>query len=473
MVNSQHRLRKIPSVGALLQDERLKSVIQRLGNEKVASVVRTAVERVREAVHKGDEPASVDQIVNQVVETLQAFQNSTLKPVINATGVIIHTNLGRAVLGEKVLESLSQVAMGYSNLEYDLDKQCRGHRDEHLLSILKFITGAEDATVVNNNAAGLILALSTLAKGKEVIVSRGELVEIGGSFRIPDILAASGAIMVEVGTTNKTHLYDYENAITENTALIFKAHKSNYDIVGFTEEVSVRQLAAFAHQQGVPFLYDIGSGLLRKPDLPMFESEPTVQDALRDGADIVAFSGDKLLGGPQAGILVGRSACISRLRKAPLMRALRVDKLTIAALSCVIRAYLDDATLLATLPFYHVLLQSDEQLYARATALVTAFSAHNIRTDIVQSLGQCGGGTLPNHTIPSYAVRVIASHSSQKARSEFAGRIFKKLHQSPCPVIAVLRQAELLFDVLTLQDRELESIAQQVSFIINEDVHDV
>lgn len=462
-------LRQLPSVNALQQEPAVADAIRAYGNERVTALIRMILNNVREQIQRGTLTTPSDDVTAQVVSALQRHVDSSLVKVINATGVILHTNLGRAVLGPKIMAEIQPIIEGYSNLEYDLETQNRGQRDSHIIPLLQFITGAEDAAVVNNNAAALILTLNTLAKGKEVIISRGELVEIGGSFRIPDILAASGAIMVEVGTTNKTHRYDYENAITDQTALILKAHKSNYDIVGFTQEVSLAELAELAHANGLPFVYDMGSGLIRKPDLPQLEREGDVHQALRAGVDVVTFSGDKLLGGSQAGILVGHARYLTQLKKAPMMRALRVDKVTLAILGSVMRAYLSDQTLFESLPFYQLLLQTDEELKTKANQLYRELTDRDVAAEILRNTGRCGGGTLPTFEIASYAVKLLSGEQSQKARSQFAEHIFKKLHQTTPPIIGVLRQADVLFDVLTLESADIPKIAQQISLIINQE----
>ncbi len=464
----QEKLRKIPSVAVVLSQEVIKNQIEKNGIELVSFIVRSVIENVRKNILNHGSDICCDEMVANIEETIEFIAKPILKEVINATGIVLHTNLGRAPLGRKVLEDIEGVVSGYSNLEYDLKKMERGHRNDHIIPLLKYITKAEDAVIVNNNAAGLMLALSTLAKGKEVIISRGELIEIGGSFRIPDILSASGAIMVEVGTTNKTHLSDYENAITENTALIFKAHKSNFDIVGFTEEVFVKELADFSKEKGIPFLYDIGSGLIRKPKNLPLENEPDVESAILDGADLVAFSGDKLLGGSQAGIVAGKREYISQLKKAPMMRALRVDKLTLAVLSSVIRSYFNDQTLVENIPLFAMLEQSEETLRRKAESLARELKAHNLVGKIVESTGQCGGGTLPNLRIKSFAVTVVSGNPKQKGQSLFAEKLFNKLHKLEKPIIAILKEGDIFFDVLTISKSDIPYIAEKISEAVGE-----
>jgi L-seryl-tRNA(Ser) seleniumtransferase len=386
----------------------------------------------------------------------------SLRPVINATGVILHTNLGRAPLGRAVVEEIAEVAAGYSNLEFDLREARRGDRNVHVAEILRLLTGAEDALVVNNNAAGITLTLRTLAYGREVVVSRGELIEIGGSFRIPEIMAAAGARMVEVGTTNRTRLEDYERAIGPETALLFKAHKSNYSISGFAAEVPSAELAGLGRRRGVAFFYDLGSGLLRRPPGLPLEGEPDVAGALAGGADLVAFSCDKLVGGPQAGVVAGRTGLVAQLRRAPLMRALRVGKLTLAGLSAACRAYLRDESLERDNPTIAMLARSLSDLENLAAGLRAQIEGRGIAARVVDSAGQCGGGALPELSIPSRAVELVPREGIGDARVTFAERIYRRLLDGDPPVLAVLREGRLLLDVLTLSEAELPQAAQAV-----------
>jgi L-seryl-tRNA(Ser) seleniumtransferase len=464
--NSDKR-RELPGVDTVLEQKSIIELVSRHGHELVAYVVRDVIGDVRKDMLTDKEAPGIESIAKMVCEKVKTFSSPSLKRVINATGVVLHTNLGRAPLGQKVLEELKDIIPGYSNLEFNLKKASRGERNEHVVSLLRFITGAEDALVVNNNAAGIILALNTFAKDREVIISRGELIEIGGSFRIPEIMAASGAKMVEVGTTNKTHLADYEKAIDENTALILKVHKSNYYIKGFSDEVPLKELVKLAHSGEIPVLYDIGSGLLRKPkNLPLRE-EPDVRTALREGADLVTFSGDKLLGGPQAGIIAGKSQWVSTLKKAPMMRALRVGKLTISVLSTVIRSYFNDRTLVESLPLFSMLGRTREDLKKSAGTLVSKLADSGITSRVVKSIGQCGGGSLPNLEIDSFAVSLTCEHKSQKKRSLFAGGVFRKLLDLDTPILGILRRGEILFDVLTLSEADFPYITAAISQILS------
>jgi L-seryl-tRNA(Ser) seleniumtransferase len=387
----------------------------------------------------------------------------SLVPVVNATGVILHTNLGRAPLGRAVIEEIAAVASGYSNLEFDLAAARRGHRGVHVRDLLRLLTGAEDALVVNNNAAAILLTLATLARDREVIVSRGELIEIGDSFRIPEIMAESGARMVEVGTTNRTRIEDYRGAVSERTAMIFKAHRSNFSVSGSTEEVPAAELAGLARERGLVFFYDLGSGLLRRPAGLSLGDEPDVAGVLADGADLVSFSCDKLVGGPQGGVVAGRGELVARLGRSPLMRALRVGKLTLAALSAACRAYLDDEALRRDNPAFAMLSRGPEEVDELARALCAELGRRGITARAVDSAGQCGGGALPGRGIPSRAAEVVPREGIGDDAATFAERIFRRLLACDPPVLGVLREGRLLLDALALSAAELPVVAAAVA----------
>jgi L-seryl-tRNA(Ser) seleniumtransferase len=459
MTQIKANLRQLPGVDTMISREEIVTLAATYGQELITHIIRDVIDHTRDEILKGNPVPSISDMGAQISSLTKIIARPSLKEVINATGIILHTNLGRARLGPKVLADIKSIITDYSNIEYNLAEGVRGHRLDHIAFLLKFITKAEDALVVNNNAAGLILALHTFAKEKEVIISRGELIEIGGSFRIPEILSASGAKMVEVGTTNKTRISDYEQAINPNTAMILKAHQSNFFIEGFTEDVAVAELSKLAVAKNLIFLYDIGSGLLRKPaNLPL-QNEPDVKSAIRHGADLVAFSGDKLLGGPQAGLLVGKKKYISILSQAPMMRALRVGKLTLAALLSVIRSYLDDTTLIESIPLFSMLEKSEDQLRESAIRLSEQLKNAAISCEIIKSEGQCGGGTLPNLKIPSYAILLNSHQKRQKERSQFAETLFYALHTLDTPIIGILRKGEFLLDVLTISESDFPAIA--------------
>ena len=456
-------LRKLPSVGAIIERADVKPLVDTYGREVVTHSTRSVIDRVRTLVSNGAAAPDEASLIADIERLVGVICGRSLKPVVNATGVILHTNLGRAPLGMATATELADITAGYSNLEFDLARGERGDRNVHAREMLRFLTGAEDVLVVNNNAAGIVLTLNTLARDREAIISRGELIEIGGSFRIPEIMAASGAKMVEVGTTNRTRLDDYEAAVTDGTALLFKAHKSNYSIKGFSEEVSARDLADLAHRHGLPLMYDIGSGFLRKiVGLPL-DDEPDVRGALADGADVVAFSCDKLLGGPQAGVLAGRGDFIRRMARAPLMRAFRVGKLTLAALSVVCRAYLTDETALASIPAFSMLTRSTEEVKRLAERLLEELRRLGVEARVVGSTGQCGGGSLPDRELPSMAVEIPPQKGIGSPERTFAERLYRRLLEAEPPVLGILRQGRLLLDVLAVFEEDISYVAEAVS----------
>jgi L-seryl-tRNA(Ser) seleniumtransferase len=457
------QLRALPSTDEVLAHPVVVKLIEIYGRGLVKNAVREAIARARQNVLDGKDTPETERIAAGVAAIAARIGEPSLKSVINATGIILHTNLGRAPLGQTGIDEITSVASGYSNLEFDLNKGRRGSRNTHVRKLLSFLTGAKNALIVNNNAAGITLALNTLARDREVIISRSELIEIGDSFRLPDIMAASGARMVEVGTTNRTSLADYESAIGPETAMLLKAHKSNFAIKGFTLEVSVRELAELAHARGLVMMYDIGSGLLRKPKTLPLETEPDVAGAVADGADLVAFSGDKLLGGPQAGILVGKTDLIATLSRAPLMRALRVGKLTIAALSAACRGYLQEDTLPKVNPIFSMLERSREDIEQLASALLDELTGLDIKAQTVESIGRCGGGTLPDLEIESIAIEILPQGEVSDNDHTFAENLYTRLLQCRPPVLAVLREGRILFDVLTLFANHIPVVARAIT----------
>ncbi|MDD5672786.1 MAG: L-seryl-tRNA(Sec) selenium transferase [Chitinivibrionales bacterium] len=462
MKTNQSSFSQIPSVDSLLKHPLLSDLRNQYGHELAVYAIRQTLADARKSLKKSRKIPSPDDIAGKAKDLIVSIAKPSLKRVINATGVILHTNLGRAVLGDSILKEITPAIQGYSNLEFDLKTGQRGRRGDHIKNLLRFITGAEDACVVNNNAAALVLILHTFAAGKEVIVSRGELIEIGGSFRIPEIMQASGAIMKEVGTTNRTRLGDYARAITKNTAMLFKAHTSNFSIKGFAEDVAFGELSKLASKHKLISVYDVGSGLLRPIPALLQNNEPVVAQILADdfhsNADLICFSGDKLLGGPQAGIIAGRKKLIAQLEAAPLMRALRVDKITLAALSSVCRSFFSAQTLEQNNPTAAMLGRSKDFLKKLADELCAALISAQISCRVIESCGQCGGGTLPDYAIQSYAVELIAPADIRKDRVAFAENSYQKLLQAETPVLAILREGKILFDVLTIQNGEIEMI---------------
>ncbi len=454
----------LPSVDALLRRPEIAGAVLEHGRSLVVQELRDALERLRAALAQGaavaGRDAAADIIENQVVTRLQAWTEPPLRKIFNLTGTVLHTNLGRAPLPPEALAAMAAAADA-CNLEYDLQTGGRGERDDHVIGLIRRLTGAEDAVVVNNNAAAVLLALNSLANRREVLVSRGELVEIGGAFRIPDVMARAGAKLVEVGTTNRTHLADFAGAIGPRTAAIMKVHASNYAITGFTAEVPEPELAALAHERGIPFLNDLGSGSLIDLERYGLPHEPTPMEALRAGADLVTFSGDKLLGGPQAGLVVGRAALIGRLRKNPLKRALRVDKLTMAALAAVLRLYLDPDRLAERLPALRRLTRPEPEIRALADRVAAALSAScgaGVTVSVVSCASQIGSGSRPVDLLPSAAValRVPGGRALAALAKSFRGL--------PVPVIGRLHDDALQFDLRCLEDeagfiRQLDRLA--------------
>jgi L-seryl-tRNA(Ser) seleniumtransferase len=427
-------LRELPSVDDLLGRAELAALAERHGRPLVLAAARSALARAREEIRAGYESGD---IVARVLYELDARTRPNLRRVLNATGVIVHTNLGRAPLGEAALERVQEVARGYSNLEYDLAAGARGSRQDHVAALLRELTGAEAALVVNNNAAAVLLALAALAEGREVLVSRGELVEIGDGFRIPDVLARSGAELVEVGTTNRTRAADYERAITERTAVLLRVHQSNFRIVGFAEQPSLRDLARLAERHGLVLVDDLGSGALVEA-----EDEPTAQASVAAGAHVVTFSGDKLLGGPQAGIAVGRADLVERMRRHPLQRALRADKLTLAALEGTLGLYGAGSR---DLPVLRMLEEPPEAVRARAERLAGLAGG-----TVEETVARSGGGALPTAEIPSFACALELELAEPLRRGE-------------PPVIGIVRGDRLLLDCRTLADQEVDEVAAAVT----------
>jgi len=459
MNKDEYRL--LPGVDIVLQDKACEGVIARYGLGSVTVTVRQIIEQSRQEIGKGAMAMNAEEIIAECDKLLKRKSQSSLHPVINGSGIVLHTNLGRAPLGEKVISVLQEILTGYCNVEFDLHTGKRGKREDHVRSLLQEITGAEDAVVVNNNAAAVMLILKTLAEGKEVIISRGELIEIGGSFRIPDIMAASGAKMVEVGCTNRTKLSDYQDAITPNTGLIFKAHKSNYYIGGFSEEVELDDLVKLAHDNALVMVYDIGSGLLRKPEQLDLANEHDVMSAILSGVDLLCFSGDKLLGGPQAGIITGKQEYVEQIAKAPMMRALRVGKMTISALISVMQAYLNDNELISSIPIFQLLNRKLSEKQVLAEKLMGYINEAGIRAKIVSSFGRCGGGTMPELKIESLAVKLIFDKPDQ------AEIIHQQLLLGEKPVLGILREGDLLFDLTSLMENDLPVLAEQLAIAIN------
>jgi len=455
-------LRAVPSIDELLRATALTDALAECGRELVTSVLREAVDAARaKLLREGEvarEAVTGEALVQQTLRRLASLLAPSLKRVFNLTGTVLHTNLGRAPLPVEAIDAMTAVAAGASNLEYDLATGRRGDRDVHVEQWICRLTGAEAATVVNNNAAAVLLTLNTLARGKEVVVSRGELVEIGGAFRIPDVMARAGARLVEVGTTNRTHRADFSNALGARTALLMKVHTSNYAISGFTAAVPEAELAAVAHDAQLPLVVDLGSGTLI--DLAQFglPREPTVAATLAAGADLVTFSGDKLLGGPQAGIVAGRKDLVARLKRNPLKRALRVDKMTLAALSAVLQLYSSPARAVARVPTLRLLTRKADDIEALARRVAPSLAAvlgARAQVDIKACHSQIGSGALPVDLLPSWALAISLPGRGGRALEQLA----RAMRGLPVPVIGRIADDALLFDLRTLDD-EAGFIAQ-------------
>lgn len=466
MNQTKEAFQGLPAVGKLLQLAEVKALMGLHGKELILFSIHRLLDQYRNNIAKGAVPPTCEIFLEALKTDVTRTGGRSLKRVVNATGVVIHTNLGRAPIGRVMLNESFDVLSGYCNLEFDLQSGQRGDRNEHAAELLKFLTGAEDVVVVNNNAAAIMLVLRAFAKGREVPVSRGELIEIGGSFRIPEIMAASDCKMVEVGTTNKTRLSDYSKAINKKTGLLFKAHKSNYVIKGFTEEVSLKDLSDLGKKSKIPVLFDLGSGLLKAQENPLFAEEPDVKQTLQSGIDLVCFSGDKLMGGPQAGIIAGKKELIAKLKKEPMLRALRVCKLTLALLETACFSYLKDKDLKAKNPVFNLMNRPLDDIRKAAAILCKALEKEGIKTEITESTGQCGGGTLPDAEIPSLSVKIINTQSN-KLRSQYAEHMMEGLLHHEHPVLPVLKQGNIYFDMLCVFDDEIPQLIQSITDVHN------
>lgn len=450
---------QIPSVDRLLASESFQPLVEAYGRARVVHTTRIVVGEIRSGL--GDlsptnDVTDSEMYARGVEARLAAADVPSLRRVINATGVVLHTNLGRAPLAEAAVRAMQAAAAEYSNLEYDLKEGVRGSRYTHCVSLLTELTGAEDALVVNNAAGGLVLALNTVALGSGVTVSRGELVEIGGGFRIPEVIERAGARLVEVGSTNRTRLDDYRASLAEQgVQALLKVHRSNFRISGFTEEATVAELAALADEHDLPLIHDLGSGLMIEATAVGLPTEPRAEDSLAAGADIVVVSGDKLLGGPQAGLLVGRADLIAAMRSNPLCRALRVDKVTLAGLEATLRLYRDPARARKEIPTLRMLASDAEELQARAEDLAGRLSALGIECGVVESNGAVGGGTFPGTDLPSWAVEVDSAGAPD--------RLATALRDGTPPVIGRIVDDALTLDLRTVLPGQEDDLSRRVS----------
>ncbi|MDY0087158.1 MAG: L-seryl-tRNA(Sec) selenium transferase [Coriobacteriia bacterium] len=460
----QERLRELPKVDDLLNHADVRALLDAHPRALVLDALRESIEAARLRIRgSADAVYAEGDLLAEVQARVGLMARRSLRPVINATGIVVHTNLGRSILSEAATAAVAEIASSYSTLEYDTSSGERGSRHVHCEELLCRLTGAEAAMAVNNNAAAVMIALAALARGKEAIVSRGQLIEIGGSFRVPDIMRESGATMVEVGTTNKTHPRDYEQAITAQTGVLLKVHSSNFRVVGFTEEVALGDLVALGKAHGVPVYEDQGSGVLidlRPFGLPY---EPTVGESIAAGADLVSCSGDKLLGGPQAGILVGRADIIGLLKRHPMARALRLDKMTLAALEVTLRAYLDRDKALAEIPTLRMITASAEEMATRAGALARRLADACGRSAVVDTapdVSRAGGGALPMADIPTTVVRVAPAHLGPVETEQ-------RLRLGQPSIIARIKDDRLLFDPRTLLARDESVVAARIAAVFS------
>lgn len=447
-------MRSLPSVDRVLAHPALQPARSELPHDLLVLAARQELERLRASLKSGGSvDVSVEDIAHNVASVAQLISSPSLRPAINATGVIIHTNLGRAPLSKAAIEAITKLAR-YSNLEYDIVEGQRGSRYVHAVQVLRRVTGCEDALVVNNNAAALVLVLAALGQGREVVVSRGQLVEIGGGFRIPDIMRQSGARLVEVGTTNRTYLSDYEAAITDQTAILLRVHASNFRVVGFTTSPSVEELAALARSKSLVMVEDVGSGALLDTTRYGLSPEPQVQASLQAGADLVLFSGDKLLGGPQCGIIAGKADVVARLRKHPLARALRVDKLTLGALEATLLHYLKGEAE-REVPVWRMIAATPEQLRVRAEAWSEKLVGQGVECRVEEGLSTVGGGSLPGDMLPTFLLALVPTYMGEtESQTALAGEWATRLRQAAVPVVARVERGLLVIDPRTVAEDE-------------------
>jgi L-seryl-tRNA(Ser) seleniumtransferase len=458
----------IPKVDEMLNNDKINEKLDKLPRKIVVDSIREEIEILRTEIREYNYSADivkkrVEELSDLILRRIDRKRDMNLRRVINCTGVVLHTNLGRSLIGERVMKNICEVSQNYSNLEFDLEKGVRGSRYDHVEQLLKEITGAESAMVVNNNAAAVMLVLNTLAKGKEVIVSRGELVEIGGSFRVPEVMEQSGAYLVDVGTTNKTHISDYENKVDEDTAALMKVHTSNYRILGFTSSVTLEDLNQLKRKYDLPLIEDLGSGVLIDLSKYGLEYEPTVQDSIKKGVDVITFSGDKLLGGPQAGIIVGKKEYIEEMKKNQLTRALRIDKFTISALEATLKLYLDEKMAIENIPTLKMLTTDIQILDERANQLKNMIQNNididSLMVEIVDDFSQVGGGSLPLERIPTKCLTMWSTELN-------VNYLEKKLRDFEVPIITRINNDKIYIDLRTVKDEELDIILKGIEFAL-------
>ena len=451
-------LRNLPKVDEILNKKEICSLLKKNLRPVIVEAIRESIDYYRKKIISHElTDITMENIVQRVIDKVQFEKQSNLKTVINATGVIIHTNLGRSKLSARAIDNVINISQNYSNLEYDINLGKRGSRYSHVEELIKKITGAEAALVVNNNAAAVMLVLNTLCNNKEAIVSRGQLVEIGGSFRVPDVMSFSGAKLTEAGTTNRTHLYDYENNINENTGVILRVHTSNFKIMGFTEEVTIEDMVTLGEKYNIPVIEDIGSGTLVDFSKYGFSHEPTVQESINKGIDVVTFSGDKMLGGPQAGIIIGKKIYIDAMKKNQLTRALRIDKMTLAALEGTLYYYLDENEAVKNIPTLNMILGSKEEIKKKAQRLKRKLQNKNSNFSfkIEPDSSMVGGGSMPTERIETFTLKV-------KHKFLSADELEKKLRMNKIPIIVRISNDEVIFDLRTIEEKDFQIIAEAI-----------
>jgi L-seryl-tRNA(Ser) seleniumtransferase len=460
-------IKKIPKVDKLYQQISIMPQFSDIPRPIIIQAIQSTLEDLRRGIinrNYNEQDIENSQVIEKVLSMLHQTIKPNLLPVINATGIIVHTNLGRSLLASSALDQIIQVACHYSNLEYDLETGKRGQRYQIVEDLICSLTGAESATVVNNNAGAVLLTLQTIASDKSVIVSRGELIEIGGSFRIPDIMALSGAKLVEVGTTNRTHLHDYQKAISPETALLLKVHPSNYLVQGFTASVDLNEMVALGHALSIPVMYDMGSGNLVDLSSKGLDEEPVVHKIVSSGADIVTFSGDKLLGGPQAGIIVGKKLIVDQLKTNPMARALRIDKLTLAALEATLRLYQDPKTVfdkIPTLAFINRPLSEIKDAVDSFFLEIQSLKNDQLQIEIIETNSKIGGGALPLQTLPSYCIGIKGNKQSVDSIERF----FRAMNP---PVIGRIENNQFLLDFRTILPTEIKVLLKYIEDFIQE-----
>ena len=467
-MNKNLLYRSIPKVDVLLENQAIQEMIERYSRDSVMEAIRAEMDDLRAFIGGCDEEDKAQEqialLVSHIGDAVEKMHTPNMKKVINGTGTILHTNLGRAPISREHMRKAFDIVTGYSNLEYNLEKGRRGERYSHFEKLLCKITGAEAAMAVNNNASSVLLILSSLAKGGEVIVSRGELIEIGGKFRIPDVMTQSGATLVEVGTTNKTHVSDYEENISEETKALLKVHTSNYKIVGFTESVGIDELMPIAKEHDIPVIEDLGSGVLIDLSKYGLTYEPTVQESVAKGADVVCFSGDKLFGGPQAGIIVGKKKYIDMMKKNQLTRALRIDKFTAAALELVLQEYLSEEQAVQHIPVLRMITEPLDEVARRARSLARTIRSTDIpaKVDVVSCESQIGGGSLPMERIPSMAVAIRPKHESVAALED-------QMRHLAVPMIPRTVNDTIMLDVRTIETEDFKLIAAELQELLGQE----